>query len=208
LGSGYDADVVVWDSHPLSIGATPVQVYIDGIEQLKNPHALSKPNHLQSVPNTPNWDKEANATVNNNGLPPLRGQRTELGARSRIRFVGLKNVWINDQDGHVHTLYDEDDKKRADVSVVVAEGSVQFCAKDESAGACGDSHAKVIDLHGGSIAPGLTALSSSLGLLEIAQEPSTGDGPAPDPLSGGRLPSENTIIRAVDGLAFEGRNTL
>lgn len=30
LRPGYDADIVVWDSHPLSIGATPLQVYIDG----------------------------------------------------------------------------------------------------------------------------------------------------------------------------------
>jgi imidazolonepropionase-like amidohydrolase len=31
---GYDADVVVWDDHPLSRGATPLQVFIDGISQL------------------------------------------------------------------------------------------------------------------------------------------------------------------------------
>lgn len=27
---GYDVDIVVWDSHPLSLGETPLQVYIDG----------------------------------------------------------------------------------------------------------------------------------------------------------------------------------
>jgi urease alpha subunit len=27
---GYDADLVVWDAHPLSVGAAPLQVYIDG----------------------------------------------------------------------------------------------------------------------------------------------------------------------------------
>ncbi|PNY25533.1 Uncharacterized protein TCAP_04526 [Tolypocladium capitatum] len=32
--AGYDADVVVWDSHPLSVGATPLQVFVDGIPQL------------------------------------------------------------------------------------------------------------------------------------------------------------------------------
>lgn len=31
---GYDADIVVWDSHPLSIGATPLQVWIDGVPTL------------------------------------------------------------------------------------------------------------------------------------------------------------------------------
>ncbi|KAL4922703.1 hypothetical protein BDW62DRAFT_196710 [Aspergillus aurantiobrunneus] len=32
--TGYDADLVVWDSHPSELGATPVQVYIDGSEVL------------------------------------------------------------------------------------------------------------------------------------------------------------------------------
>lgn len=27
---GYDADLVVWDRHPLRVGATPLEVYIDG----------------------------------------------------------------------------------------------------------------------------------------------------------------------------------
>lgn len=31
---GYDADIVVWDAHPLSLGATPLQVFIDGVPQL------------------------------------------------------------------------------------------------------------------------------------------------------------------------------
>src|ERR1700734_3270270 len=28
---GYDADIVLWDSHPLALGAAPIQVFIDGI---------------------------------------------------------------------------------------------------------------------------------------------------------------------------------
>lgn len=27
---GYDGDLVVWDRHPLQVGATPLEVYIDG----------------------------------------------------------------------------------------------------------------------------------------------------------------------------------
>ncbi|KAI1842532.1 hypothetical protein JX265_012656 [Neoarthrinium moseri] len=40
---GFDADVVVWDSDPLSIGATPVQVWIDGTAQFDDPVELVKP---------------------------------------------------------------------------------------------------------------------------------------------------------------------
>lgn len=39
---GFDADVVVWDSDPLSVGATPVQVWIDGTSQFESPVELSK----------------------------------------------------------------------------------------------------------------------------------------------------------------------
>ncbi|KAI0506401.1 hypothetical protein F5B22DRAFT_624152, partial [Xylaria bambusicola] len=40
---GFDADIVVWDSDPLSAGATPVQVWIDGTAQYENPIELVKP---------------------------------------------------------------------------------------------------------------------------------------------------------------------
>ena len=42
LRPGYDADVVVWQSHPLSIGAAPAQVYIDGIPQIDSPVLRSR----------------------------------------------------------------------------------------------------------------------------------------------------------------------
>ena len=69
-----------------------------------------------------------------------------------------------------------------------------------------------IDLKGGSLAPGLTSYGSPLGLVEISLEPSTNDGVVLDPLVDGNLPSilgkDTAIIRAVDGLQFQGRNTL
>ncbi|KAK8087381.1 carbohydrate esterase family 9 protein [Apiospora phragmitis] len=40
---GFDADVVVWDSDPLSVGAAPVQVWIDGTAQFDDPVELEKP---------------------------------------------------------------------------------------------------------------------------------------------------------------------
>jgi imidazolonepropionase-like amidohydrolase len=33
IKAGFDADIVLWDSDPLSVGATPVQVWIDGAAQ-------------------------------------------------------------------------------------------------------------------------------------------------------------------------------
>ena len=34
-------DIVIWDSHPLALGATPRQIYIDGAHQLENPQELN-----------------------------------------------------------------------------------------------------------------------------------------------------------------------
>ena len=41
--AGFDADIVVWDSDPLTVGATPVQIWIDGTAQFKVPVELHKP---------------------------------------------------------------------------------------------------------------------------------------------------------------------
>ena len=60
---GWDADLVIWDSHPLALGATPIQVIIDGIPQLPARFVVEKPHSFQVVPKVPNFDKEADQTV-------------------------------------------------------------------------------------------------------------------------------------------------
>ena len=52
LQLGADADVVLWDSHPLQLGATPKQVWIDGIQQLEHPVVADKGEKLQEAPKT------------------------------------------------------------------------------------------------------------------------------------------------------------
>jgi hypothetical protein len=68
-----------------------------------------------------------------------------------------------------------------------------------------------IDLNGGTILPGFTSFGSPLGLEEISLEPSTNDGSVPDALTGS-IPSilggDKAVVRAVDGLTFNGRNLL
>ncbi|KAG6911405.1 hypothetical protein DXG01_016502 [Tephrocybe rancida] len=221
LAEGYDADAVIWDSHPLALGATPVQVYIDGISQIAKPHALVKPEALQRAPDTPNWDVEAQAAVEYEGLPPLRGRKVKWSgwdedrqalAKGGVKFVGVKSVWMQDDDGHVHAMFDEHDAGLGHGnSVVVRDGSVLLCEGDNLR-LCDDEHVEeIVDLQGGSLAPGLTTFGSPLGLVEILLEPSTSDGVVNDALSGS-VPAiaggDNAVIRAVDGLQFEGRNTL
>ncbi|KAJ8496327.1 hypothetical protein ONZ45_g12505 [Pleurotus djamor] len=63
IRQGWDADLVLWDSHPLALGATPIQVFIDGIPQLDNPFNVQKPASFQHSPKVPNFDDEAEAAI-------------------------------------------------------------------------------------------------------------------------------------------------
>ncbi|KAH9176445.1 carbohydrate esterase family 9 protein [Lactarius sanguifluus] len=188
IREGWDADLVIWDSHPLALGATPTQVYIDGIAQIEFPHVVEKPNSLQSVPKVPNFDSEAARAVEYEGLPPL------LPNESYIGDVLFKN---GIHSGVVMVLN----------GTVACLGPENSCSLDEFS----DSHAppRIIDLKGGSISPTLVSYGSYLGLSEIQGEISTGDGNVFDPLvAPASSAAEQVLVRAVDGLQFAGRNAL
>ena len=210
-------DIVVWDSHPLTLGATPQQVYVDGIAQLSNPYPLKKSAGFQDLPETPNWDREKNDTVRWDGLPPLTGWKIG-GHRGRLRLLNVKNlVGFNELSEYdeLETVFDDTEKDQGR-AVVIEEGRITCVqrAADPCLSAFGGGDEVIIDLRGGSIGPGLTTYGSPLGLVEIRLEPSTNDGNVLDPLIGGNLPSilakggERGLVRAADGLLFEGRNTL
>ena len=91
LAEGADGDVVLWDSHPLHLGATPRQVWIDGIPQISAPHLLAKPDAFQKIPETPNFDKEMEETLEYDGLPPLDPKPSR--ARTVV-FTNVKSVFL------------------------------------------------------------------------------------------------------------------
>ncbi|KAG5353785.1 hypothetical protein C0989_002568 [Termitomyces sp. Mn162] len=204
IKQGYDADVVIWDSHPLALGAAPKQVYIDGIAQVAKPFSVNKPATFREVPETPNFDKEAELALKYDGLPPLEPAVDDSGV---VLFTNVSSIYLRKgpviqeifaaADEHIHG------------TVIVDNGHI-VCAGD-----CSDvsvaTNARHVDLEGGSISPSLVTFGSPLGLEEITYEPSTNDGVVFDPL-GGEVPSivggDGSIIRAVDGLQFAGRDTL
>jgi len=94
-------------------------------------------------------------------------------------------------------------------SVVVERGEV-VCA-----GGCADytqsSASRVVDLNGGSLAPGLITFGAPLGLEEISAEKSTNDGKAPDAMNKvvpELLGGDGFVAHAADGLTFGGRDSL
>ncbi|KAI0828485.1 carbohydrate esterase family 9 protein [Trametes gibbosa] len=204
---GYDADLVLWDSHPLALGATPQQVWIDGVAQMDTPHLLSKPAAFQKLPTTPNFDKEAEAAVEFDGLPPLEPKPSK--ARTVV-FTNVSSVYLR-EGGAVAEVYSAQDGPG---TVVVREGKLHCIGAPLSAcaSAVGDEDdAEYVDLEGGAISPGLVTTGSPLGLEEIHSEASTIDGYVLDPLTqvvpeivGG----SGAVIRAADGLQFGTRDAL
>ncbi|PBK65801.1 carbohydrate esterase family 9 protein [Armillaria solidipes] len=207
IDKGYDADIVVWDSHPLAIGATPKQVYIDGIEQIEKPYSNLKPTALQSVPKTPNFDKEAAETLKHDGLPPLETKQT---TSETVVFVNVSDVYIRDHQT-VKRRFSAQQSNEAGVLVVEAGKIVCAGVKATCLAENAYHDAVVVDLVGGSVAPGFVSFGSALGLSHISGEASTNDGPVIEPLLS-KVPSilggDDAVIRASDGLQFASRDSL
>ena len=215
LAEGVDADVVLWDSHPLQLGATPRQVWIDGIAQLPG-DPLAKPakqgRGWQEVPKVPTWDTEREEAVEFEGLPPLGPKQSVAG---KVVLNNVKSVWVRTGEEGVKPRWtgrNEDERG----TVVLAGGRI-FCAGTE--GRCLDAAEDVdvtrgdvvIDLQGGSVGPGLLTFGSPLGIEEIAGEATTGDGLTYDPYVADVpeiLNDVGGIVRAVDALQFGTRNAL
>ncbi|KIK32334.1 hypothetical protein CY34DRAFT_101749, partial [Suillus luteus UH-Slu-Lm8-n1] len=190
-----DLDVVIWSSNPLSLAATPTQVYIDGIPQLSLPSRYVAKGPT-TPPRTPNFDSEKVASVAHEGIPPLE-PRSVRGAL----FVNVSGLYMRGEGSSGVMRVSEQAG-----SVGVEDGRV-VCVGQCSNFA--EGAVDIIDLEGGTITPGLTSFGAPLGFVEIRLEPSTNDGRVHNPLDGD-LPTVlgDTIMRAQDGLMFGGRNLL
>ncbi|KAJ7098293.1 carbohydrate esterase family 9 protein [Mycena epipterygia] len=202
---GFDADIVVWDSHPLALGAAPKQVFIDGIAQLDKPYTSVKPKSAQHVPATPNFDKEIADAIKYEGLPPLEPETAKADV---VVFRNVGCIFLkNDATRSVSEVFTS---ASADGVVVVEKGHV-VCSGAQVAcsAALARSDALHLDLEGGSISPALVSYGSPLGLTHITGEASTNDGPVFDPLSM-KVPEiiDGTVIKAADGLLFATRDAL
>jgi hypothetical protein len=200
-------DLVIWDSHPLALGATPRQVIIDGIPQIEKPYTLEKPDVFQRLPKVPDFDKEAKDAIRYDGLPPLKANRT---SPSTVVFYNVRSLYSTSNET-VQEAFDIKADSPLNV-VVVTNGSI-ICSgpSPDCLTVQQKEEATFVDLEGGSISPGLVSFGSPLGLQHIDQEESTNDGDVFDPLIN-PVPSimggDTSIIRAVDGLLFGSRDAL
>lgn len=196
--------MVVWDSNPLALGATPKQVYIDGIAQFPEPHVVEKPKAQQKPPVTPNFDREVNATLKHEGLPPLDPDTLTHD----VVFTNISHMWSRQGSRLVDALRTPATQNGV---AFVREGRIVCSGAQSNCDAYIASSNRVthVDLRGGSLSPALVSYGSSLGLQEIAMEPSTTDGTVSEgPIFGGSRITEGIIPKAVDGLQFQSRNAL
>ncbi|RCH90814.1 hypothetical protein CU098_006867, partial [Rhizopus stolonifer] len=148
LKVGYDADLVIWDREPLELGATPLQVFIDGVPLFREPAIEPVVAHAQTE------QKKTNA----------KAPKKLEGATS----FALKNVGYS---------FLGESPVKGPIEIVVKDGSVICSAADCTPAIASVQNAlPEYDLQGGYVLPGLIGVGSSLGLIEIDGEAHTGDG--------------------------------
>jgi hypothetical protein len=144
----FDADLALWDSDPLSVGATPVQVWIDGVPQFKDAVELKKP--------------DAKPINHEDALEPS----LIAVEHENVVFTGVSRMLI---PGLEHTTADEN------MSVVVTDSKIECVGACEDIIST-LSNVKTIRLTNGHFALPATAFGSYLGIEEISAEEVTNDG--------------------------------
>ena len=159
-------DLVLWDSHPLALGATPQQVWIDGIPQLSAPHLLTKPASFQSVPKVPNFDEERERTLEYDGLPPLEPKKS---VSSTVVFANVSSVLMRSSESTCGVT--ELASAQGDSALyAVVRGGKLVCVDSpsstcvQSALSKDEADLELVDLEDGSNSPGLTTVGSPLSL--------------------------------------------
>ncbi|PIL26941.1 hypothetical protein GSI_10079 [Ganoderma sinense ZZ0214-1] len=120
---GYDADLLLWDSHPSALGATPQQVWIDRNAQIATPHLLSKLAAFQEVPNTLNFDKEVEETLKHEGLPSLEPTQAKA---STVVFTSITSIFLR-EEYNVREAFMADRSDAVTAGMVVVEGRQLSC---------------------------------------------------------------------------------
>ncbi|KAG6001223.1 hypothetical protein E4U21_004602 [Claviceps maximensis] len=152
--AGYDADVVVWDSDPLSVGATPIQVWIDGTAQFTAPVYHEKP-----------VEKAADPVVS---LPEIVVESTDV---TDALFTGIKIVLMPDE------TTEKTKTTSGPVKVIVSKGRIACIGTCESEWVAGTKDGvKVVELTDGYLTHSFTGVAGTLGLNAIDAEATTDNG--------------------------------
>ncbi|QUC23550.1 uncharacterized protein UV8b_07791 [Ustilaginoidea virens] len=193
---GYDADIVVWDSDPLSVGATPVQVWIDGHAQYTAPVYHDKP---------------VEGPIGPDAAAAPAGVASEPIQVADVVFKGVSKVLLSDD-----AKYEIRDEP---ANVVVSKGRISCigtCHAEVVAAAA--QGGQVLELKNGYVTHSFTGVSGTLGLNEIDAEESTDNGNNVDKFTRAadgllldskklRVGAQHGVTRAISAPKFNALNT-
>ncbi|KAI1744879.1 amidohydrolase [Xylaria scruposa] len=159
---GFDADIVVWDTDPLSVGATPVQIWIDGTAQYESPVELPKATDARV---------DISKIIQTTKETPVPISHLIITGISKS-FIGVNPA----TEGH----------ERQNLTAVVLNGRVTClgtCTGEIQTAQTSGAH--ILDLENGYITRPFTAFGSLVGLNAIDAETATDNGGSPDVFSRG-----------------------
>ncbi|OZJ05153.1 hypothetical protein BZG36_02194 [Bifiguratus adelaidae] len=198
LAVGMDADVVIWEQHPLTLGARPTEVIIDGVPQdFGEERALTEMASQEATvidrarlpPNSkPSMELEDHGHGYTNFQEACLQPTSSLVLRNVSKIYLDKDVVLDSEEEQV---------------VIVKDGWLACagsdCGKDK---ADWPNNAPVFNLQGGHILPGLVSTGARLGMLEIESEESTLDGVSEYDVNDPNV--DKKLARAIDGVKMGG----
>ncbi|KAL2878408.1 hypothetical protein SGCOL_006382 [Colletotrichum sp. CLE4] len=193
---GYDADLAVWDSNPLSVGATTVQIFVDGREVLDINDSLQKL-ETQAL-STKNAAPAARPYVLQEKRRDVCNQATAPGAH--ILFAGIRSSLLDKEILGGDLAVDEGEE----LALMVSSGRITCLdIKSRCLSALQHDETVEIELANGYVTPGLIAFGNNIGILDISSEPATGDGPPGSKIDA--LDVQKHLHFAKYGVHFGGR---
>lgn len=180
---GYDADLVIWDSYPLDLGAHPIQVFVDGAAQFEFVH--------EDMENPPKSRK-------------VSDELTDLTKSVRGCDADLKDFVLTGLTAGTPREAGSSGLTSLDHVIVVSEGRV-ICRGSEDECATSKSRslqtgAREIHVENGHLVPGIVTTAPNLGLGEIGAESSTQDGE----VDSSKPKDADSVVTAYDGLVLNG----
>ena len=191
LRKGYDADLVLWDRHPLQAGSSPLKVYIDGVSVLNVPIPdENKDDDLISLPGS-----LEDITTDKKALRCLEGSQ---------EFVvkGIKQSFLKSLPSGASNITKE----------MVVKGGEVLCFQQDCSEFYSAIHSncmKIITLKDGYVVPAGTALTTTHGITEMPSELSTGDGDVMDFVNNNILDDfsdPEKVVAAKNGLHLESKH--
>ncbi|ORZ24343.1 hypothetical protein BCR42DRAFT_402733 [Absidia repens] len=227
IETGKDADIVIWERHPLRLGARPKKVIIDGevmdftkpwakgVEDAMDEQFLMDDSHGDtSLPNSPLDDatlrERPTGTMHleDHGLNnPIRmADACAKGVRSFVLRNIDRLVMGPGQEFH----RDHDDSVSSSSSIfnrdifLVVQDEMVVCAGHDCNRDQVDwpTSSPVFDMNGAVIIPGMISSGVPLGMIEIQSESSTMDGFTSNDIDDEKLPK--TVTKAIDGIKMNG----